>query len=123
MDYLKQIGLMVAAAVVGWFGSNVKSRRDKKQTDLQIINEAITPLLQSIKDLTDHNHGLTEKLLAEQTKNLAMLEERRSLLDERDNLADQVEKLNKRVALLERAIRKLAKDGVVLPPELDLKQD
>lgn len=115
-EYTQYI-LPVVTGVVGWLGSNVKSRRANKQTDLQIINEAIQPLLMSIKELTDHNRTLTGDLVEEQKKTLALMEEKRAWLAERGDLVGQIEKLTKRVASLERAIRKQTTEGIALFPE------
>jgi chromosome segregation ATPase len=111
MEYTQYI-LPVVTGIVGWLGSNVKSRRANKKTDLQIINEAIKPMLQSITELTDHNRTLTGKLVEEQQKTLALMEEKRAWLAERGDLVGQIEKLTRRVASMEKEIKKLTKGGV-----------
>jgi chromosome segregation ATPase len=105
-EYTQYI-LPVVTAVVGWLGANIKSRRANKQTDLQIINEAIQPLLKSIKELTDHNRTLTGELVEEQKKTLALVEEKRALLAERGDLVDKVEKLGRQVATLTKEVKML----------------
>ncbi len=113
MDYIFQILLPVVTGVVGWLGAKIKTRRENKQTDLQIINEAIAPLLKSIKELTDHNLTITGKLVDEQKKTLALMKENSALIAERGDLIGQIEKLNRRVASLEKLIRK----SVAIPSE------
>ncbi|MDR2890758.1 MAG: hypothetical protein LBV18_04040 [Alistipes sp.] len=116
MGEYSQYILPVLTAVLGWLGANIKTRRANKQTDLQIINEAIAPLLKSIRDLTDHNRTLTGELVEEQKKSLALVEEKRAWLAERGELVGQVEKLTKRVASMEKTIRKFTSEGVATLP-------
>lgn len=124
MNNISLYMLPVVTAILGWLGSNVRNRRDKKQTDLKIINDAITPLLKSIKELTDHSQHMTGQLLQEQAEKLALLEEKNAWLAERIDLESKIDKLIKRIASLEKEVRKQAmgKDPSNTP-ELEFKNE
>jgi cell division protein FtsB len=110
MDYIFQILLPVVTAVVGWLGAKVKTRRENKQTDLEIINSAIAPLLKSIKELTEHNRKLTGDLVEEQKKTLELIDEKRQWLAERGSLFDELDKLRKQVVTLTKEVKMLRED-------------
>lgn len=102
--------MMVVTTVLGWMSAKLMTKRERKQSDLTLINNAISPLLNSIRELTEHNSSITEKLLDEQTKNLALLEEKAALMAERMDLVNKIDKLDKKVASLERLIKKLTNE-------------
>ena len=108
-DYVWQIFVLVLTSACGWFFGKLQTKREQKQSDLQIIEEAISPLLTSIRDLTEHNNRLVEQYLEEQKQRLAVQEENKNLKAERAELAEQVSKLTAKVEKLERTIKQLAK--------------
>ena len=107
MGEYSQYFIPVLTAVLGWLGAKIKTRRENKQTDLQIINGAIQPLLKSISELTDHSRTLTGELVEEQKKSLALVEEKRAWLAERGDLLDEIDKLKKQVATLAKEVKML----------------
>lgn len=109
-DYIRQIIVLVLTSACGWFFGKLQTKREQKQSDLQIIEGAVSPLLTSIKDLTEHNNRLVEQYLEEQKQRLAVQEENKSLKAERAELAEQVSKLTAKVDKLERTIKRLAKN-------------
>lgn len=110
-DYIWQIIVLVLTSACGWFFGKLQTKREQKQSDLQIIEEAISPLLTSIKDLTEHNNCMVEQYLEERKQRLVMQEENEALKAERAELAEQVSKLTAKVDKLERTIKRLAKNG------------
>ncbi len=110
MGELSTYILPVLTAVLGWLGAKIKTRRENKQTDLQIINGAIQPLLKSISELTDHSRTLTGELVEEQKKSLALVEEKRAWLAERGDLLDEIDKLKRQVASLAKEVKMLREE-------------
>ena len=110
MGELSTYILPVLTAVLGWLGAKIKTRRENKQTDLQIINGAIQPLLKSISELTDHSRTLTGELVEEQKKSLALVEEKRAWLAERGDLLDEIDKLKKQVASLAKEVKMIREE-------------
>ena len=108
-EYVWQIVVLVLTSACGWFFGKLQTRREQKQSDLQIIEEAISPLLASIRELTEHNNRLVEQYLDEQQQRLAAQEENKSLKAECSGLAEQVSKLTAKVDKLERTISRLTK--------------
>lgn len=108
-DYVWQIIVPVLTSACGWFFGKLQTRREQKQSDLQIIEQAVTPLLTSIRDLTEHNNRLVEQYLDEQRQRLAAQEENKALKAECAELAEQVSRLTAKVDRLERTIGRLTK--------------
>lgn len=99
MDYgwILQLVLPVISAALGWLFSKLQTRREQKQTDLQIINTALKPLLESITDLTDRLKQSTTELLEERERTLKLSNERTELLDKVNSLEKEVKRLVKLV--------------------------
>ena len=91
---------MVVTGFCGWFFSKLLTPREKKKTDLEIINAAIKPLLVSISELTERLKAVTTDLMDEREKNLKLTMERTELLGKIDNLEKEVRKLQRQVAKL-----------------------
>ncbi|MDR0438450.1 MAG: hypothetical protein LBH22_09175 [Bacteroidales bacterium] len=102
LDILKYTAITFVAGALGWLFSKIKTPREKKATDLDLINKAIAPLLKSITDLSHHNTETIDKLVKEQAKN-------RSLWLENSRLADKVENLQKQIDQLTTEIKKISK--------------
>ena len=109
-NYVWEIIVLVLTSACGWFFGKLQTRREQKQSDLQIIEEAISPLLTSIKELTEHNNRLVQQYLDEQRQRLAIQEENKNLKADRAELAEQVSKLTAKVDKLEKTIKRLAKN-------------
>lgn len=86
-----------AAIVLVWFLGKIKTRREKRNSDLELIDRSILPLLDSIDKLTAQNNEVVAKLLAEQNKNLLLMQEKSELLAKIDKLEKQINVLNKKV--------------------------
>ena len=86
-----------AAIVLVWFLGKIKTRREKRNSDLELIDRSILPLLDSIDKLTAQNNEVVVKLLAEQNKNLLLVQEKSELLAKIDKLEKQINILNKKV--------------------------
>lgn len=99
-DLIAKLVMTVAAAFCGWFFSKLQTKREQKQTDLQIISGAIKPLLVSISELTDRLKLVTTELMDERERNLRLVTERTELLGKIDNLEKEVQKLRKEIAKL-----------------------
>ena len=88
----------------GWLFAKLQTRSERKKTDLQLINEAITPLLCSIKDLTEQNNDMVNRLLAEQDKNLQLIAEKSEWIKERGTLMEKIEELERQIKTLNKKI-------------------
>lgn len=111
MEQINTYALPILAAVLGWFGSKLKTRREKKAEDIQVIQDAIAPLLKSISELTAHNNAVTQQLIAEQKKTLELLQEKAAWSAERDSLVNKVDSLQKQVTKLTTMVKKLTKES------------
>lgn len=101
-SWILQVVLPVIAGFCGWIFSKLQTSREKKKTDLEIINAAIKPLLVSISELTDRLKATTTDLMEEREKNLKLTTERTELLGKIENLEKEVRKLQRQVAKLTR---------------------
>lgn len=110
LDPIWQIVILVVTSSLSWFFGKLQTKRETKQTDLEIINNAISPLLKSIGELTRYNETLVLQYLEEQRQRLEVQEENKTLKAEKANLAEQVSKLTFKVDRLERTINKLTKN-------------
>ena len=119
MEYvIWQIILSLATAAIGWLFGKLQTKREQKKTDLQIINDSLTPLLTSIQSLTEYNNKLVLQYLDEQKGRLAAEEQVKALIAERDNLSKEVSRLTVKVDKLEKAIKKITKNDKE-PPDSD----
>lgn len=110
-EIIERLIFPLITGLLGWFGSKFQTTREKKKTDLEIINGAIEPLLKSIADLTATVERTNSKLIAEQEKNLALLQEKAALLAERETLTSKIESLEKKVARLTKMVQNLTKEN------------
>lgn len=109
--YLQTFLLPVLTGVVGWAISKWKTSREKRADDVRLVNESISPLLASITELTDTVRTMTERLMDEQRKNLALLQEKADWLAERSDLMAKIEELEKKVQRLTNLVQKLNKNA------------
>jgi uncharacterized phage infection (PIP) family protein YhgE len=101
MDILVNYILVpLVAAIVGWFGQKVLTKREARKADLGIINESVTPLLTAQKEILEQNRSLIQKLTE-------MDDKKRQLQDENKELKCLVRDLTKRVKELEEKVLKL----------------
>lgn len=108
-DVLIPTATAAGTGFVAWIYSKLKTRREKKKSDIQLINEAISPLLTSIKQLTEQNNEMVCRLLAEQDKNLQLLEERSRYQTERHELIKKIDSLEKTVKQLQKTVKEYIK--------------
>ena len=73
------------------------TKREKKASDLELIEKAISPMLNSITNLTNHLDEVTAKYAAEQRKNLKLIKEKGELLLRIASLEKEVQKLTEMV--------------------------
>lgn len=106
-EWLRDIIVAVTGLVVGYLGRQWMTRRERKHDDLKLIDEAINPLVESIKVLTTQNNDLIRKLQEEQTARLKDIDDKRQLLAEKETLQKQIEKLNRKIEELNRKIEEL----------------
>lgn len=109
-DTIWQIIQGIATAAVGWSFAKLQTRRERKKSDLQIINDAISPLLTSVQSLTEYNNKLVLLYLDEQRERLVAQEKNKALEEERDTLSKKVSQLTDKIDKLEKTIKKLAKN-------------
>lgn len=92
-----------------WLFGKMQTRRERKKSDLQLVSEAVSPLVQSIKELTEQNNEVISKLMSEQDKVLQLMSEKAALINERGELLEKVEKLERQVNCLTKKINELVK--------------
>ncbi len=109
-DVIYQVVLPIITAATAWFFSKLKTNRENKQTDLQLINEAISPLLKSIAELTQHVSTTTAELVEEKKLTLQLVEEKSALLAEIEGLNTKVTNLEKKIQSLANLIKKQRKN-------------
>jgi hypothetical protein len=103
-----QLLILVVTNLCTWLFGKWQTKREQKQTDLQIIEQAIAPQLESIGKLTEQNGQLVEMFLNEQKLRLAAEGENAELKAEREELKAQIATLSRKIANLEKKIDKLA---------------
>lgn len=108
-DIATTTAISAGTGFFGWLFGKLQTPREKKKTDLQLINEAISPLLASIKDLTSQISEMTSRLIEEQDKNLTLTQEKSEWKKERIELVAKIDKLEKTVNCLNRKINELIK--------------
>lgn len=97
MDTLIQILLCFATAAIGWMFSKLKTQREKKESDLDLVNKSVTPLVESITKLTEQNNELVGKLTAEQDVSLRLIKEKGELLEKIEQLEREISDLRKQI--------------------------
>lgn len=111
MDTFVQYVLVpLAGAVVGWFSRVLTTRRERKRSDFEMVNAAISPLLEAIGKLTERNDALIGKLADEQQKTLEYMQRTRDLLEERACLTAKIDRLTKQVEALKKMLKEHLKD-------------
>ena len=105
-DLIKNMLMMAAGGFFTGLFSKLKTRRENRAVDLELIERAISPLLKSIGDLTVHIGEITAKLVAEQEKNLRLMQENAALTEERRTLVAKIESLEKKVMNLTALVKK-----------------
>ncbi len=109
--WLECFVLPLVGLVVGYLTRVLTTRRERRKSDLEIINAAINPLLESVKQLTEQNRELVLKLADEQRKTLEYMRSNRSLLEERAELVAKIDRLTKQIELLKKMLREHLKDA------------
>jgi chromosome segregation ATPase len=97
--------------VISWILAKMQTRRERKKSDIQLINESVQPLLLSIKALTEQNNDTVCKLLAEQDKSLKLIEEKSKWQAERHELIEKIDGLEKKIQHLQKTINKYIKNN------------
>ena len=87
----------LVSLAAGYFTRLLMTRREKKHDDIQLLNEAINPLVESVRILTEQNKDLIQKLQEEQMARLQDIEDKRRLLDEKQALQKQLERKNSKI--------------------------
>ena len=105
-DIFKTFLLPVLTAAVGWFASKLKTKREKQEADVNFINEAIKPLLNSIAELTGHIQKITDDFLSERDKNIELIAERTALKKEIEGLQNKIKSLERKIDALNKTISK-----------------
>lgn len=92
------IGTLIGGGV-GWFWANIKTGRQKRESDVDLVNRSIAPLLKSIAELSGHVRVVTSELVQ-------MTNERTELLKEISDLRSQIQQLEKKVAAMSKLLNK-----------------
>ena len=92
---------------MGWLFSKLQTRRERKKSDLEIIHETTTNLVESIKILTQRNGELVSELMEEQKKHLTLLKEKLEWQSQREEFIAEIEGLKKEVKALTKKINEL----------------
>ena len=108
-EVITTIIIAVVTGFLGWFFSNLKTKRERKKSDLQFVSEAVSPLVQSIRELTEQNNELIGKLMIEQDKVIRLASEKAELIKEKGELIEKIEHLEKKIETLSRKIDNINK--------------
>jgi hypothetical protein len=92
-QYISEFITLFIGGFSMWFWQKLKTKRERKRDDLQLVNESIATLLGSIQSLTEQYANLAKKYAEEQEKNLAYLQENINLKGEIHLLRKEVERL------------------------------
>lgn len=109
-SWIEYIVLPFIGVIVGYLTKVFTTKRERKKTDLEIINAAISPLLNSIGELTEQNRQLINKLTDEQMNTLEYMKRNKDLLEERAELVSKIDRLTKQVELLKKMLREHLRD-------------
>lgn len=101
-----------ATGIITFFVGKWQTKRERKRSDFQMINEAISPLITSIGQLTEQNNELVQKLMNEQDKNLKLLAEKSAWIEEREELNQKIDKLQRTVNTLSKKIDQMREGKV-----------
>ena len=105
---------------VGYLTRLLMTRREMKHDDIRILNEAIDPLVESVRLLTTQNSDLIQKLQDEQMARLKDIEDKRRLLSEKETLQKQIDRLNRKIEELNRKIEELTRELAQDKPSNDI---
>ena len=97
MGEINQILLCFATAAIGWLFSKLKTNREKRDNDLNFVNNSVAPLVKSITDLTEQNNEIVQRLVQEQDKNLKLIKEKGELLEEIEELRKEIGDLKRKL--------------------------
>lgn len=92
-QYIIEIITLFFGGFSMWLWQKLKTKRERKRDDLQLVNESITTLMGGINSLTEKYAGLIIKYAEEQEKSLAYLQENINLKGEIYLLRKEVERL------------------------------
>jgi len=105
MNWTEYVIVPLVGVAVGYLTRLLTTRRERKKTDLEIINAAISPLLESIRNLTEQNSQLVGKLTDEQQKALEYIKKNRDLMEERAELMTKIDRLTKQIETLKKMLK------------------
>lgn len=109
--FVEYLLLPLSGLIVGFLTRALTTRRERKRSDLELINMAIAPLLESIRSLTEQNSQLVEKLASEQRSTLEYMERVKGLQEERTELIAKIDKLSRQVENLKKLLKDYIKDS------------
>jgi chromosome segregation ATPase len=92
-QYLGELITLLVGGFATWLWQRLKTRRERKESDLKLINEAINPLVESVRILTSHNSELAQKVVTGSEQNLRYLNEIISLKGKVQDLEYTIKKL------------------------------
>lgn len=99
-DLILQIGVPIITAVTGWFSANYLTKRQKKKTDLEMVNDATQSMLSTINGTLTRIDELTQKITTLQTENLQLKAERVQLNMKIDTLTRKVDEMQQVISRL-----------------------
>ena len=83
--------------VIGWFGRKWLTPREAKKEDLDIINQSVTPLLESQIKILEQNASLIAKLSAKEEANLVTKQENMELRAQVSELSSKIKELENKI--------------------------
>jgi chromosome segregation ATPase len=92
-QYIGELITLFVGGFATWFWQRLKTRRERKESDLKLINESINPLIESVRILTTHNSELAQKVVTVSEQNLRYLNEVISLKGKVQDLEYTIKKL------------------------------
>jgi len=117
-EYIITSLIAAFTALVGWFISKLQTKRERKKSDLQLINDSVSGLVNSLQLLSDNNSLMVTKFLHEQEKVLNLCAEKEQLLRERSDLFFKIDNLEHKINILTAELSRAIGDKFFFHPDL-----
>jgi peptidoglycan hydrolase CwlO-like protein len=92
-QYITEIITLFFGGFSMWLWQKLKTKRERRRDDLQLVNEITTTFLSSIQSLTEQYTKTQEKNLIYLQENINMKSEIQSLKKQIDHLTQEIENL------------------------------
>jgi chromosome segregation ATPase len=101
-QYIGELVTLFIGGFATWLWQHLKTRRERKESDLKLINDTINPLIESIRTLTTHESELAQKVVAGSEQSLRYMNEIISLKGKVQDLEHTIKKLTVEIEQLKK---------------------